>query len=325
MNKKVKIGIVLLITTVLAGFFGWFNSSNSKTDVLTFYGNIDIRQVSLAFDGSGRITELLVEEGQSVKKGQVLAKLDNRMLLLQITEIKAAIAAQEQVVLRLKNGPRQQEIAQAKAHLNAAIAEEKLTSQNYQRFADLAQSNAASKQVRDEAHAAKLIAYAKLTNAKLALELLQLGTRIEDIAKAEADLQKLQANLAIFEHNLNLGDLIAPNDAVVRTRLLEVGDMASPQKAVFTLALTSPKWVRAYVSEAQLGRLKLGDKAHIISDSFPNQTFAANLSYIASVAEFTPKTVQTPELRSSLVYEVRLQIEDKNEQLHLGMPVTVRF
>jgi HlyD family secretion protein len=116
---------------------------------------------------------------------------------------------------------------------------------------------------------------------------------------------------------------MAPTDAVVRTRLMEPGEMASPQKPVFSLAITNPKWVRAYVSERDLGRVHPGMRAQVAVDSFPERRFEGWVGFISPVAEFTPKPVQTTELRTSLVYEVRVFVKDAADDLRLGMPATV--
>jgi HlyD family secretion protein len=128
-----------------------------------------------------------------------------------------------------------------------------------------------------------------------------------------------------MNHQLTEAELKAPIDAVVRARLLEPGDMASPQRPAFTLAITDPKWVRAYVAEPDLGRVRAGQDARVSTDSQPGEAIAGKVGYISSVAEFTPKTVQTEELRSSLVYEIRVMVDDPQDRLRLGMPATVRL
>jgi HlyD family secretion protein len=156
-----------------------------------------------------------------------------------------------------------------------------------------------------------------------ALELAVLGPRKEDIAEAEARLQADEAQLALLRQQLSDAQLAAPMDAVVRTRILEPGDMASPQKPVFSLAITDPKWVRAYVSEPDLGKVHPGMAASVAVDSFPDRRFDGWVGFISPVAEFTPKTVQTEELRTSLVYELRVFVKDPADELRLGMPATV--
>lgn len=149
--------------------------------------------------------------------------------------------------------------------------------------------------------------------------------RAEDIAAAEAQLKASEAQLAQLRHQIDLGRLRAPTDAVVRSRLREPGDMVTSQVPVFTLALTKPKWVRVYVGEPDLGKIKPGMAAQVFTDSHPDRPIAGKVGYISSVAEFTPKSVQTEELRTSLVYEVRVVVEDPGNVLRLGQPATVRL
>lgn len=151
----------------------------------------------------------------------------------------------------------------------------------------------------------------------------ELGPRAEDIAQAAAQLEAARAEMALLQHRIAEAELKAPTDAVIRSRLLEKGDMASPQKPVFALALTDPKWIRAYIAEPQLGRVRPGMKARIATDSHPGQTIEGIVGYISSVAEVTPKSVQTEELRTSLVYEIRVLVNDSEDRLRLGMPATV--
>src|SRR6185312_2844664 len=134
-----------------------------------------------------------------------------------------------------------------------------------------------------------------------------------------------EAQLALLKQQLADAELLSPTEAVVRSRLMEPGEMASPQKPVFSLAVVDPKWVRAYVSEPDLGRVHPGAKASISVDSFPKQTFEGWVGFISPVAEFTPKSVETEDLRSSLVYEVRIFVKDPTDNLRLGMPATVRL
>jgi len=182
-----------------------------------------------------------------------------------------------------------------------------------------------SQQDLDAAQARQKVAQAQLENARKAQQLVVTGPRKEDIAQAEAQLDVAVAALAVLKHQLQEAQLKAPIDAVVRTRLMEPGDMASPQRPVFTLAITDPKWVRAYVTEADLGRIRPGMAATLSTDSHPGEPLQGKVGYISSVAEFTPKTVQTEELRSSLVYEIRVLADDPDDRLRLGMPVTVRL
>lgn len=154
--------------------------------------------------------------------------------------------------------------------------------------------------------------------------MLHDGYREEDVAAAEAQLQSLQNELKTAEYNLSQATLIAPQDGVIRSRLVEAGDMASPSRPVYTLSLEKTKWIRAYVSEDKLGWLHEGRQATVTIDS-TNKKLQGQVGYISNTAEFTPKSVETEELRTALVYEVRIYVTDKDNVLRLGMPATVTF
>lgn len=324
--KKPFIALGLLVVLAL-GAWAWLHQRDNGHDgALVLYGNVDIRQVSLAFDGSGRVAQLMVEEGDAVQAGQVLATLDTQMLALQAAQAQAQIGVQQANLLRLKNGARPQELEQARSRLNAAQAEAVRARNDWSRLqsiADNTDGRGVSAQDVDNARAAMQVADAQAAQQQQALRLTEIGPRQEDIAAAQAQLQASEAQLALLQHQVAQGTLKAPADAVVRSRLLEPGDMATPQKPVYALAMTQPKWVRVYVNEPDLGKVQPGQSARVTTDSAPQQPIVGKVGYISSVAEFTPKSVQTEELRTSLVYEVRVIVEDKNNALRLGQPATV--
>jgi HlyD family secretion protein len=306
----------------------WFTRNRAHIDELAAHGNIDLRQVELPFNASERVIDVLVEEGAHVTKGQVLARLDTSRLEPQVAQVEAQMHAQEQVVARLHNGSRPQEIAQSKANVQSAQADAEQARAQHERIANLfeqSQGRAVSSQDRDQAKAATAAAEAKLEVAKKSLDLMTVGPRKEDIAEAEARLKANQANLAFLRQQLKEAELIAPVDAIVRTRLIEPGELASPQKSAFSLAVVDPKWVRAYIGENALGKVRPNMQAAVTVDSFPGKRFEGWVGFISPSAEFTPKTVQTEELRSSLVYEVRVFVKDPQDDLRLGMPATVHF
>jgi len=183
---------------------------------------------------------------------------------------------------------------------------------------------AVSQQDIDNAQGKLKAAQAQLDATRKSQELVQIGPRREDIAQAQALLDVARADIAVLEHQLSEAQLKAPINAVVRARLMEPGDMAAPQRPVYTLAIANPKWVRTYVRESDLGRIRPGMAASIRIDS-QQEPIAGKIGYISSVAEFTPKTVQTEELRTALVYEVRVLADDKADRLRMGMPATVRI
>jgi HlyD family secretion protein len=320
------VALIVVIGLVAGSVWWWMNRRESAPGELVVYGNVDLRQVQLSFNNSERIAAVLVQEGDRVRQGQLVAQLDTRRLEPQLAQAEAQAAAQRQVVQRLRSGSRPEEIAQARANVESAKADAVNARQQYERIksaAEMSAGRAVRQQDVDSANAALQVAEAKLAVNQRALELAVIGPRKEDIAEAEARLRANEAQVALLRQQLVDAQLLAPVDAVVRTRILEPGDMASPQKPVFSLAITDPKWVRAYVSESDLGKIREGMAAAVAVDSFPKHRFDGWVGFISPVAEFTPKAVQTEELRTSLVYEVRVFVKDPSDELRLGMPATV--
>jgi HlyD family secretion protein len=371
-----RLGTILLVLAAAsaAGVSGRLTHSKTAATELILEGNVDLRQTDLAFNNSERIAAVLVQEGDRVRRGQVLARLDTSRLEPQVAQAEAQAAAQSQVVQRLRNGSRPEEIAQARAQVaaqrqvverlrngsrpeeiaqaraNVASAKADLLNarQRYDRAKSLLPARAVSQDDFDTIQAALDVAEAKLVvnqkgldlaiagprkedvaqaEAQLAasqqtLDLAIAGARKEDVAQAEAQLRGAEAQASLLRRQLADAQLMAPGDAVVRTRIMEPGEMATPQKAVFSLAITDPKWVRAYVSEMDLGKVHPGMAATVTVDSFSDRHFDGWVGFISPVAEFTPKTVQTEELRTSLVYEVRVFVKDPSDELRLGMPAT---
>ena len=323
--KKVLV-LAVLALALAAGGYVWTRQEVPAPTGLVLHGNVDIRQISLAFDGSGRISELHADEGDVVKAGTVLARIDTRTLALQVEQAVADIRVQEQMLVRTRSGARPQELEQARSRLAAAQADLSRAQQDLARLqgiSDKTQGRGVSRQDLDRAASAVQNTSPRVDEAREGLRLLEAGPRAEDIATSEAQVAAARTRLALLRHQIELGELKAPVDAVVRSRLLELGDMASPQRPVFALALTQPKWVRVYVSEGDLGKVKTGMTVRVLTDS--QAEVEGKVSFIAATAEFTPKSVETEELRTSLVYEVRVIVEDAKDLLRLGQPVTVQL
>jgi HlyD family secretion protein len=263
----------------------------------------------------------------------VVATLDTSRLKPQVEQALAQLEAQKEVVKKYHKGNRPEEIAQAEANLESARADAEKARLQYDRVKKLftvklssgSEVRAVSQEDLDNAKAALDVAEAKLAVNEKAHALMKAGWRTEEVKQAEAQLQAYEAQAAFVKQQLADAELRAPDDAVVRTRLLEPGEMSAPQRPVLTLALINPKWVRAYVSERDLGKVREKMTAWVEVDSFPGRRFEGWVGFISPVAEFTPKQVQTEELRTSLVYEVRVFVTDPSDELRLGMPATVRL
>ena len=325
MKSILRVVLVVLVAGGIGGSVWYWKTTPPAADdhEIVLLGNIDIRQVELAFNSNERIAELSVEEGDPVQKGQLLAKLDTRNLEFAVQRAEALVEAQRQAVGRLEAGSRPEEINKARADVEAAEAVARDTQRTYQRELELVKSHAASQQEVDDARAAHESSEAQVKARKATLDLAVAGPRQEDIAEAKALLKRYESELDQAKYDLKEAFLYAPNDGIVQDRILEVGDMASPQKPVYTVALADPVWVRAYVSEPDLGKIWEGMKAVVTTDSFPGKQYAGSVGFISPTAEFTPKPVETRELRTKLVYQVRVFVENPNHELRLGMPATV--
>jgi HlyD family secretion protein len=337
-KKRVSI-VTILFLLIVAGYLGrrWLFRKQAPSDTITLYGNVDIRQVQMAFNDSERIDKLLVDEGSAVHAGQLVAQLEQQRFVDAVAQDESRMAAQQQRVARLLAGSRPEEIAQARAEVAAAQADVAAAQANetnseslYRRQKSLADQQYVSLQIRDDAQRSYLADQANLAAKRQvlaakqqALQLAVIGPRKEDIAAAQATLKADQAALALAQKQLADTRLFAPADGVIQVRILEPGEMATPQTPVFTLALDNPVWVRAYLPEPEMGKVALGMRARIESDSFPGQQFEGWVGYISPVSEFTPKNVETTQLRSQLVYRVRVYACNADHRLRLGMPATV--
>jgi len=318
--------VLLVVGLAAAGARAWlwpFFHHQEPTNELVLYGNVDIRQVQLAFNGNDRIAAMNVKEGDRVCRSQLLAMLDTRRLKAAVARAQAQVEAQRQIVARLEAGTRIEDIRKARADLELAEADVINAKRNYKRQSSLAELSAASQQVADDAEAVAAVAVARRNANKALLDLAVAGPRKEDIAEAKATLKNYEAQLVLAQDELADASLYAPSNGVIQDRILEPGDMASPQKTVFTLALTDPVWVRAYISEPDLGKITLGMTAEVETDSYPGKRYQGWIGFISPTAEFTPKSVEVRQLRTRLVYQARVFVNNPQDELRLGMPVTV--
>lgn len=326
MPKPLRVLLLLLIIGG-GGYAAWawkYRPEPHPANELILYGNVDVRQVELAINGSERIGRVLVEEGDLVEPGQLMAELELERFQLAVQRAEAQIETQRQVVARLEAGTRSEEIREAEAALAAAQATLDDADATLKRVMALFEKEASTQQDVDDARSKRDAAAANVRYAQAALDLAKAGPRKEDIAEAKALLKRLEVELAQARHDLKDASLHAPSRAIVQERILEVGDMASPQKPVYTLALVDPVWARVYVSEPDLGRIHEGMPATVTTDSFPDKEYEGWIGFISPTAEFTPRPVETTELRTKLVYQVRVFAKNPNNELRLGMPVTVR-
>lgn len=263
--------VLFLIAVVL--FAPMIKDLFKNQNELVMYGNIEIRQVDLGFRVSGRIKNMFFEEGDLIKKGDLLAMLDDAPYVDVLNNATAAAKAKKV------------------AHHNAAVV--------YSRNAPLSEDTTISKQQCDDYLTAKNQSQAEYEAA------------VAQVGSAKTDLRDTR--------------IYAPCDGTIMTRIQEPGAIVSPTQNVYSVAKTKPVWVRAYVPEPQLGKIKYGMKVAVYNDSRPNDPYTGWIGFISPVAEFTPKEVETVTLRTDLVYRIRVYIYDVDEYLRQGMPVTIKI
>jgi len=300
-------------------------SRKSPSGDLVFYGNIDVRQVNLSFKVEGRMARLAVDEGNEVRAGQVLAELDRRYFDDDLRQARARRDAQAATWARLQHGSRPEEIAEARDLVAQRQATVDRTRLEFRRAQTLVGRHALAKQDYDLASASMREAEALLAAAQEALRLAELGPRIEDKQVAWAQLASEEAAVSQAERRLQDSSLVAPGDGVILTRAREVGAIVQPGETVFTLTLSTPIWVRTYIPEPDLGLVRPDALVTVFTDSQPDRPYYGHVGYISPTAEFTPKPVETPELRTRLVYRVRIVVDNPDGGLRQGMPVTVRL
>jgi HlyD family secretion protein len=322
MSTRSKLVVVVLLVAMAAGSYLFFRQHESNDGELVLYGNVDVREVELAFRRDGRLASMSAEEGRAVRKGELLAELDPQPYRESLAVAEAELRAAEAELLKLERGNRTQDIRRAEEAVRQAEAVFQRTESEFRRQAGLAVNRNTSEQALEAARTARDEAAAALSGARQTLSLQREGARSEDIAAAEARVAAAEATRAQAVTALEDTKLLSPADATVLARVREPGSMVGSRDAVYTLSLRDPVYVRAYVSEPQLGRVAPGASVRIRTDS-SGKVYQGHVGFISPRAEFTPKSVETTDLRTDLVYRLRIVVEDDDEGLLQGMPVTV--
>ncbi|EMI5491911.1 secretion protein HlyD [Providencia stuartii] len=326
MNNKRRsifiIFIVIVIGLIIGGYY-WYQSQQDKT--LTLYGNVDVRTVNLGFRVGGKLTALAVDEGAKISQGQSLGQLDDTPYINALNKAKGVRDSAKAQLTMKEKGYRTQEVAQVESEVAQKQAAWQYAESFYKRQQGLAASRVISANELDNAKTNRNQALAALKAAQDKLNQYQSGFRQEEIAAARGEW--LQAEAAVAQAELDLADtqLIAPSDGTILTRAIEPGTIIGAGNTVFSVTLTDPVWVRAYVNEPNLGLAVPGKEVLLYTDSRPNTPYHGTIGFVSPTAEFTPKSVQTPELRTDLVYRLRIIVNDPDDALRQGMPVTVRF
>ena len=323
-------GVVLVIVTVAVtaglGFSGrgfsplWFNNSSSDRELL-LSGNIEAHESVLSFQiVQSRITSLPVEEGQWVAAGAVIARVDDADYRQRVANDEANLRVQQAQLQLLLAGSRRQDIEAAKQTVLDDHAQMNQARLDFERAQSLWQSGASSRQNRDLAETAWRRASAAYQRDKQLYDKAREGSRKEDIAIARANVQK--AREALVQSRILLGYTVlrAPIAGVILVRQAELGEVMQPGTPVVTMADLNHVWLRAYVSETDLGRVRWDQPAALSSDTYPGKSYRGRVSFIASKAEFTPKSVETHKERVTLVYRIKIDVDNSAHELKPGMP-----
>jgi len=322
-NRRIIVPIIGALLVAVLGTGAWYGfGTRQQATRLTLYGNVDIREVQLAFRVPGRLMKMYFDEGDAVRDGQLVAEIDPTPYREALDVADARVQQAEANVAKMKAGTRPQQIQQAQAAVGAAEASFADAESDYKRQSGLFTSGASSEKLRNAARARRDEAAARLASAREALALAKAGFRSEDIAAAEADLAAAKAQRAQAQTQLDDTKLSASGDGILLSRVREPGSMLGQGTPVYSLSLRNPIYVRAYVSERDLGKAAPGTAVTIDTDS-STKTYHGQIGFVSPTAEFTPKSVETTSLRTDLVYRLRIVVSDADQALRQGMPVTV--
>jgi len=320
MKKKIIILGLLIMAGLVGGVFYFRSEQPPVPTTIRVSGNMEITDVSVSFKIPGRVEKRLVSEGEMVKAGQLVARMDHKDLSEEAAQRKAQVAAADAVLTELKTGSRPEEIAQAEAVLERTQADGDRTRMEFERQKKLYDREVISTREFDLAKTTYEGAEARIREAREGLTLVRKGPRREKIDQAKAGLEQASQALALAETRMGYSVLVSPFSGIVLSDNIEPGEFVSPGTPIITLGDLSRLYLRAYINETDLGRVKIGQKVRVTTDTFPNKAYEGKITFIASQAEFTPKNVQTQKERVKLVYRIKVDIPNPNMELKPGMP-----
>ncbi len=314
--------LILLIAAIAAGvyFYPRLMKKPASANQITLSGNIEAHESLVSFKVQGRIIELPIEEGQQVAQGGLLARLEDADYKQKVRIDEANVRVRESDLALTLAGTREQEVRAAQQTMIDAQADLEEKKLDNDRALQLFAKDELSAQDRDLAATALKRAEAIFKAAQQHYNEAVEGSRKEDIAIARANLNEANANLGLSRVNLDYTTLRAPSSGVITVRQAEIGEVVAPGSPVVTLADLDHIWLRAYIAETDLGRIHWGQQATVTTDTYPGKQYHGRISFISSSAEFTPKSVQTYTERVTLVYRIKIDIDNPNHELKPGMP-----
>ncbi|MBN2135746.1 MAG: HlyD family efflux transporter periplasmic adaptor subunit [Acidobacteria bacterium] len=321
-NKKILFPIFIIIIALVL-YFTIFSNGNDETYIVS--GTVEAREIDISPKIAGRIDAILAEEGDYVKKGQLLLQMDDRQLKIQVQRAEAALNIAEQQFKDLEAGARKEEIAAAKASVSAAEAAVKKAASDLKRAKELFNDEAASKDFLEKAELQMENSQKNLDVAWENLKLIKAGARSNVLESAKFRVN--EAKRAMDEVMLLQTDsrTFSPINGIVTVRSAEPGEIIGAGTPVLTVINPADCYLKIYISEKILGNIKLGRKAKIYSDSHPDKTFEGTLTFLSSEAEFTPRNIQTKDERVKLMFAAKVAIDNSDFIFKPGMPVDVEF
>jgi len=319
-NKKllILIPILILAAWIAIRFIHARNVPDSGSIHLS--GNFEITSAQVSFKIPGRVLQRVVSEGETVTNGQVVAFLDKTELAQDAAMHQAGALANSAALAELEAGTRPEEIIQAAAVVDIAKADALRVQSEFTRQQELFKGKVISPREFETAEASSRMAAAKMQESDARLMLLKNGPRAETINAARARLEEARQAVALAETRLGYATLTSPLSGIVLSDTIENGEYVVPGTPVVTVGDLVNIWLRGYVNETDLGRVKLGQKVKITTDTYPGKVYEGRVSFIASQAEFTPKNVQTPKERVKLVYRIKVDVTNPDQELKPGMP-----
>jgi HlyD family secretion protein len=325
-TPRIIIGGVVLSAIGAFAIYRTTSAADREGAAILASGTVEATQAELGFQASGRLETITVREGDQVAAGTQFANLDQSELLAQREVARAQVAAAKAGLSELIAGSRKEEIAHARAALSVAMEKRDYAARDVERLAPLAEQSLISRQAYDQQRTNLSVSQGEVAKAKEDLQILVTGPRAEKIEAQRATLTQAQATVERIDAMLAQTVLKAPFTGTVTVRHREPGEALQPGTPVVTVRNFDDRWVRVYIPGDEVGNLTLNQPATITADANPNAKYQGTISYIASVAEFTPRNVQSTKDRVKLVYEVRVRIaSDSSIALKPGLPADVRF
>jgi HlyD family secretion protein len=313
------------LITVILSLLIFACSGNNRNSVIEESGTIEATESVISSQAAGKIIKIIKDEGAQVRAGDTIVMIDHEALDIQRKQMIANREIAKAQLDLLINGARKEDINQSEQMLNQTEANYEIARSDKERMENLIKANTITQKQYEDARARFDIAQAQLNSAKENFNKIKNIARPEEIAQAKANYQKAEAVVESIDKNIRDCYVTSPMNGFVIKKFIELGETVSMLSSLFKLADLSKAKVTIYVSETEIGKIKLGQKAEIKVDSFPDKSFEGKVIYISSEAEFTPKNIQTKDERTKLVFAVKIEIPNPQRELKTGLPADVKL